>query len=66
MSSELKRMVLSTAMQQGLPLCYQRIMVSDEVLDQQTTRILTLDLPKFCHSTVFVRGPAKPISKPEL
>jgi hypothetical protein len=66
MSHELKPMVLGPSLQQGLPLGYQRIMVRDEIADEQTRRMLTFDLPKFHHSTRFSRGPGKPLSKPEL
>ena len=66
MSNELKPMVLDPGMQQGLPLCYRRIMGNDEIMDEQTTKLVTMDFPKYGHSSAFVRRPSKPISKPEL
>jgi hypothetical protein len=66
MSRELKPLALDAGMQQVLPLAYRRIMVSDEVLDEKTVQILTLHLPKFRHSSMFVRRPKKQISKPDL
>ena len=66
MSSELKPLVLDRGLQAGLPLGYRRIMVSDEIIDEPTMKAMTLDLPKYGHSSAFARRPSKPISKPEL
>ena len=66
MSNKLKPLVLDRGMQAGLPLGYRQIMVGDEIMDEQTTKLLTMDLPKYGHSSTFVRRPSKPISKPEL
>jgi hypothetical protein len=66
MSRELKPLALDPGMQQALPLAYRRIMVSDEILDGQTMKTLTLPLPKFRHSSTYVRRPQKQISKPDL
>jgi hypothetical protein len=66
MSNELKLLVLDRGMQAGLPLGYRQIMVSDEIMDEQTMKTLTMDFPKYGHSSAFVRRPNKPISKPEL
>jgi hypothetical protein len=66
MSRELKPLALDPGLQQLLPLAYRRIMVSDEILDAQTMKMLTLHLPKFRHSSTYVRRPTKQISKPDL
>lgn len=66
MSNELKSLVLDRGMLEGLPLGYRHIMVSDEIMDERTTKRLTMDLPKYGHSSAFVRRHDKPISKPEL
>jgi hypothetical protein len=66
MSNELKPLILDRGMQQGLPVGYRRIMVSDEIMDAPTMKVLTLDLPKYGHSSAFIRRHDKPISKPEL
>lgn len=66
MSNELKPLILDPGMQQGLPLGFRQIMVSDEIMDEQTTQLLTMDFPKYGHSSPFVRRHVKPISKPEL
>jgi hypothetical protein len=66
MSNELKPLILDPGMQAGLPVGYRKIMVSDEIMDAPTMKVLTLELPKYGHSSAFVRRPNKPISKPEL
>lgn len=66
MSNELKPLPLDRGMQQGLPLGFRQIMVSHEIMDERTTKLLTMDLPKYGHSCTFVRRHCKPISKPEL
>jgi len=66
MSNKLKPLALDRAMQEGLPLCYRQIMVSDEIMDEPTMKSLTMDFPKYRHSSAFIRRPRKPISKPEL
>jgi hypothetical protein len=66
MSNELRRLVLDQGMQQGLPLGYRQIMVSDEIMDEPTVKLVTMGFPKYGHSSAFVRRPSKPISKPEL
>lgn len=66
MSNELKPMAVDPDMQAALPLCYRRIMVSDEIMDAETMKRVTVELPKYGHSSAFVRRPSKPISKPEL
>lgn len=66
MSNELKPLSLDQGMQQGLPLGYRQIMVSHEIMDEQTTKQLTMELPKYDHSSTFIRRPIKPISKPEV
>jgi len=66
MSNELRPLVLDPDMQAGLPLGFRQIMVSDEIMDEETTKALTMTQPKYGQSSTFVRRPNKPISKPEL
>ena len=66
MSNELRRLVLDHGMQRGLPLGYRQIMVSDEIMDEPTVKLVTMAFPKYGHSSAFVRRPNKPISKPEI
>lgn len=66
MSTELKPLPLGRSMQQGLPIGLRQIMVSDEIMDEETTELLTMEQPKYGHSSAFVRQHPKPISKPEL
>jgi hypothetical protein len=66
MSNELKPLALDRGMQEGLPLGFRQIMVSDEIMSEETTKLVTMDFPKYGHSSAYVRRPIKPISKPEL
>jgi hypothetical protein len=66
MSSDLKPLSLPPLVTERLPLGYRRILVSDDILDDEATPRLTLELSKYRHVSTHVRGPLKPISKVEL
>ena len=66
MKTKLRHLVLSPDMQKGLPVGFRQILVSDAIMDEQTTKLLTMEQPKFGHSSPFVRRHRKPISKPEI
>lgn len=53
-------------MTERLPLGYRRILVSDDILDDETTKRLTFEHSKYRHVSTHVRRPLKPISKVEL
>jgi len=66
MSSDLRPLSLPPLMKERLPLGYRRILVSDDILDEETTKKLTFEYSKYRHASTFVRWPKKPISKVEL
>jgi hypothetical protein len=66
MSNDLKLLSLPPAVAVGLPLGYHRIFVSDDILDEDATKRLTVHQSKYRHTTAFLRHARKPISKPEL
>jgi len=66
MSSDLKPLSLPPLLTERLPLGYRRILVSDDILDDEATQRLTLELSKYRHASTHVRRPFKPISKVEL
>ena len=66
MSRDLRPLSLTPAMKERLPLGYRRILVSDDILDEETTKRLTFEHPKYRHASAFVSPPKKPISKVEL
>ena len=66
MSTDLKPLSLPPSLAAGLPLGYRRIFVSDDILDDEATKRLTVRQSKYRHTTVFLRHARKPISKPEL
>jgi len=53
-------------MTERLPLGYRRILVSDDILDDEATKRLTFEHSKYRHISTQVRHPLKPISKVEL
>lgn len=53
-------------MTERLPLGYRRILVSDDILDDEATKRLTFEHSKYRHVSTYVRRPLKPISKVEL
>ena len=66
MSSDLRPMSLPPLMTERLPLGYRRILVSDDILDDEATERLTFEHSKYRHVSTHVRPPLKPISKVEL
>lgn len=66
MSSDLRPLSLPPLMTERLPLGYRRILVSDDVLDDEATQRLTFEQSKYRHVSTHVRRPLKPISKVEL
>jgi hypothetical protein len=66
MSSDLKPLSLPPLMTERLPLGYHRILVSDDILDDEATKRLTFEHLKYRHTATHVRRPLKPISKVEL
>lgn len=66
MSSDLKPLSLPPLMTERLPLGYRRILVSDDILDDEATQRLTFEHSKYRHVSTHVRDPLKPISKVEL
>lgn len=66
MSSDLRPLNLPPLVTERLPLGYRRILVSDDILDEEATKRLTFEHSKYRHVTTHVRGPLKPISKVEL
>ncbi|MEX1364246.1 MAG: hypothetical protein AB1Z98_14060 [Nannocystaceae bacterium] len=66
MSNELKPLPLDRELQRVLPLGFRQIMVSEEIMDEETTRRLTMEQPKYGQSSAFIRQHRKPISKPEV
>jgi hypothetical protein len=65
MSSDVKPLSLPPLMTERLPLGYRRILVSDDILDDEATKLLTFEHTKYRHVTTHVRSPLKPISKVE-
>ena len=53
-------------MKERLPLGYRRILVSDDILDDDAMKRLTFEYSKYRHVSTFVPHPKKPISKVEL
>lgn len=66
MSSDLRPLSLPPLVTERLPLGYRRILVSDDILDDEATERLTFERSKYRHVSTHVRGPLKPISKVEL
>ena len=66
MSSDLRPLSLPPVMTERLPLGYRRILVSDDILDDEATKRLTFEQSKYRHVSTHVRRPLKPISKVEL
>lgn len=66
MSSDLKPLSLPHLVAEKLPLGYRRILVSDDILDDEATERLTFEQAKYRHVSTHVRGPLKPISKVEV
>lgn len=66
MSTELKKLATGALMKEGLPLGYARIFTSDAIVDDETTKRVTLELTKYRHSVIYVARAGKPISKLEL
>jgi hypothetical protein len=66
MSSDLKPLSLPPRMKERLPLGYHRILVSEDILDEETVKRLMFDHSKYRHASTFVPRPKKPISKVEL
>jgi len=66
MSSDLRPLRLPPLMMERLPLGYRRILVSDDILDDEATKRLTFKHSKYRHVSTHVRRPLKPISKVEL
>lgn len=66
MSSDLRPLSLPPLMTERLPLGYRRILVSDDILDDEATKRLTFEHSKYRHVSTYVRRPLKPISKVEL
>ena len=66
MSSDLKPLSLPPLMKERLPLGYRRILVREGILDEETTKRLTIEYSKYRHVSTFVPHPKKPISKVEL
>jgi hypothetical protein len=66
MSADLEKTAMAALKQEGLPLGYARIFTSDAIIDDETTKRVTLELSKYRHSVIYVRRAGKPISKLEL
>jgi hypothetical protein len=66
MSSDLKPLSLPPLMKERLPLGYRRILVSEDILDDETTKRLVFEHSKYRHVSTFVPRLKKPISKVEL
>ncbi|PCC68620.1 hypothetical protein SAMN02745121_05294 [Nannocystis exedens] len=66
MSTELKKLDTTPLLQAGLPLGYARIFTSDAIIDDETSKRVTLTLTKYRHSVIYVSRAGKPISKLEL
>jgi hypothetical protein len=66
MSSDLKQLSLVPVMEERLPLGYHRILVSEAILDEETTKRLALEYSRYRHVSTFVPRPRKQISKVEL
>lgn len=66
MSAEQNQMTLDALVKQGLPLAYTRIFVNHAILDDETSKRVTLEMPKYRHLCAHFRGSGKPISKLEL
>jgi hypothetical protein len=66
MSTDLEKMAMASLMKQGLPLGYARIFTNDAIIDDETTKRVTLELKKYRHSVIYIRRAGKPISKLEL
>jgi hypothetical protein len=66
MSDELKPLPLDATLERRLPLGFRRIYLSESVFDEETSQRLIVRLEKYRHSSMYVRGPRKPISKPDL
>jgi hypothetical protein len=65
MSSDVKLLSLPPLMTERLPLGYRKIVVSDDILDDEATKLLTFEQSKYRHVTTHVRRPLKSISKVE-
>ncbi len=65
MSTELKELNLDPLMREALPLGFARILVNEDLLDEEMVKRVTHELTKYRHSAMFVRHPDKPISKLE-
>ena len=66
MSSDLRPLSLPPFITERLPLGYRRILVNDDILDDEAAERLTLEQSKYRHVSTHVRRPLKPISKVEL
>lgn len=66
MNTELKPLIMDPLLQERLPLGFARILTHETILDDETIKRVTLDLPKYRHAAMYVRGSSKPISKLEL
>lgn len=66
MSTDPKLMTLDDLVKLGLPLCHTRIFVNHAILDDETSKRVTVEMPKYRHSSTHPRGARKPISKLEL
>jgi hypothetical protein len=66
MSSDLRPLSLPPFITERLPLGYRRILVNDDILDDEASERLTLEQSKYRHVSTHVRRPSKPISKVEL
>ena len=66
MSYDLRQLSLPSFMKENLPLAYHRILVSDDILDEEAMKRLAFEHTKYRHVSVFRSRPNKPISKVEL
>jgi len=66
MSTDLRPLSLPPLLKERLPLGYRRILVSEDILDEDTTRRLVFEHARYRHVSTFVPHPRKPISKVEL